>query len=273
MSWLRQANFALGAALTGLVIGLAILSFFWTPGAATTIAIGQKLQPPSAAHWLGTDHFGRDEASMLMVGARNSLTVGIVAVAIGLGIGLVIGLWAAARGGWAEEALMRISDVLFAFPAILGAVMMTAILGPGPINAILAIGVYNVPVFARLTRAAASGVWQRDFIRAARLAGKGPARISVEHVLPNIAAVLIVQATIAFGTAILAEAALSYLGLGARPPLPSWGRMLNEAQTYVYQAPYLALFPGAAIAVAVLGLNLLGDGLRDLLDPRLAVIR
>ena len=168
---------------------------------------------------------------------------------------------------------MRVSDVLFAFPAILGAVMMTAILGPGPINAILAIGVYNVPVFARLTRAAASTVWQRDFIRAARLAGKGPARISVEHVLPNIAAVLIVQATIAFGTAILAEAALSYLGLGARPPLPSWGRMLNEAQTYVYQAPYLALFPGAAIAVAVLGLNLLGDGLRDLLDPRLAVIR
>src|SRR3954466_9020356 len=140
MSWLRQANFAVGAALTGLVIGLAILSFFWTPGAATTIAIGQKLQPPSAAHWLGTDHFGRDEAAMLMVGARNSLTVGIVAVAIGLGIGLVIGLWAAARGGWAEEALMRISDVLFAFPAILGAVMMTTILGPGPINAILAIG-------------------------------------------------------------------------------------------------------------------------------------
>ena len=273
MSFRRHANLALGGALVGMVVAAALLSLFWTPGSATAIAIGQKLQPPSPAHWLGTDHFGRDEASMLMVGARSSIAVGIVAVAIGLGLGVAVGLYAAARRGWTEEVLMRGSDVLFAFPAILGAVMMTAILGPGAVNAIVAIGLYNVPVFARLSRAAAAQLWQRDFVRAARLAGKGAVRISLGHVLPNIAAILIVQATIAFATAILAEAALSYLGLGTQPPQPSWGRMLNEAQTYLYQAPALAIFPGAAIALAVLGLNLLGDGLRDLLDPRLARLR
>ena len=266
-------NLLVGASLVGIVMLAALVSLFWTPGSATVIAIGQKLQPLSAAHWLGTDQFGRDEASMLMVGARNSILVAIVAVAIGLGCGVVIGLEAAAHRGWAEELSMRASDVLFAFPAILGAVMMTAILGPGAVNAMIAIGIYNVPVFARLSRAAAAQMWERDFVRAARLAGKGQARISVEHVLPNIAAILIVQGTIAFATAILAEAALSYLGLGTQPPQPSWGRMLNDAQTYLYQKPALAIFPGAAIAIAVLGLNLLGDGLRDLLDPRLARTR
>jgi peptide/nickel transport system permease protein len=269
----RHASLGVGAFLTLAIVAVALLSLVWTPGSPTEIAVAERLQPPSSAHWLGTDPFGRDEASMLMVGARNSLVVGIVAVGIGLGCGLAVGLYAAARRGGIEEVLMRGSDVLFAFPAILGAVMMTAVLGPGVLDAMLAIGIYNVPVFARLARGAASQVWRRDFVRAAELAGKGRVRISLEHVLPNIAPILIVQATIAFATAILAEAALSYLGLGTQPPQPSWGRMLNAAQTYLYLKPALAILPGAAIALAVLGLNLLGDGLSDLLDPRIARAR
>jgi peptide/nickel transport system permease protein len=165
---------------------------------------------------------------------------------------------------------MRFSDFAFAFPAVLSAIMITAVLGPGGVNSIIAIGIFNIPVFARLARGSAAVIWARDFVLAARMAGKGTWRISLEHVLPNILSVIVVQATTAFAVAILAEAALSYLGLGTQPPYPSWGRMLNEAQTFLYQAPRLALLPGAAIAIAVLGLNLLGDGLRDLIDPRLA---
>jgi len=166
--------------------------------------------------------------------------------------------------------VMRVADFTFAFPALLTAIMLTAIYGPGLMTSIVAIGIFNIPVFARLTRASATAVWTRDYVLAARAAGKGPWRITLDHVLPNIANVLIVQATIQFALAILAEAALSYLGLGTQPPQPSWGRMLNEAQTLLFQAPSLAVYPGVAIALSVLGLNLLGDGLRDLLDPRLA---
>jgi peptide/nickel transport system permease protein len=267
---LRHRSFVIGAALTGLVILAAVVSFFWTPYSATELAVPRKLRAPSALHLFGTDHFGRDVLSMIMVGARNSILVGVVAVAIGCSAGTALGLLAAARRGWIEELVMRFADFTFAFPAILSAIMITALLGPGTVNSILAIGIFNVPVFARLARGAASAVWTRDFILAARAAGKGQARISVEHVLPNILSIIVIQATIAFALAILAEAGLSYLGLGTQPPQPSWGRMLNDAQTFMYDAPYLAIFPGAAIAVAVLGLNLLGDGLRDLIDPRLA---
>ena len=165
---------------------------------------------------------------------------------------------------------MRLADFGFAFPAILTAIMLTAVLGPGIVNSILAIGIFNIPIFARVTRGSAKVVWERDFVLAARAAGRGPAGITLAHVLPNILSMLIVQATIQFANAILWEAALSYLGLGTQPPQPSWGRMLNEAQAQLFQAPWLALFPGIAIVLAVLGLNLLGDGLRDLLDPRLA---
>jgi peptide/nickel transport system permease protein len=196
--------------------------------------------------------------------------VGVIAVGIGLVIGTALGLLASARRGWVEEAIMRLSDFGFAFPAILSAIMLTAVFGPGMVNAIIAIGLYNIPTFARITRASANAVWGREFVLAARACGKGRFAITLEHVLPNILSVLIVQATIRFAIAILAEAALSYLGLGTQPPQPSWGRMLSEAQTLLFQAPRLAVFPGLAIAVAVLGLNLLGDGLRDLFDPRLA---
>jgi len=204
------------------------------------------------------------------VGAQNSIAVGVIAVGIGLVAGVAFGCLAAARGGWLDEAVMRAADFTFAFPALLTAIMLTAIYGPGLVTSIVAIGIFNVPVFARVARAQAQSVWTREYVLAARTAGKGALRITLDHVLPNIAGALIVQATISFATAILAEAALSYLGLGTQPPQPSWGRMLGEAQTQMFQAPMLAVYPGVAIALAVLGLNLLGDGLRDVLDPRLA---
>ena len=263
-------GFMIGAVLTLALVATAALSLVWTPYSPYEMNIPGKLQPPSAAHWLGTDAFGRDVASLLLMGARASIMVGVIAVSIGLVIGTGFGLLAAARRGWVEEVIMRLADFGFAFPAILSAIMLTAVFGAGMVNAIIAIGIYNIPTFARITRASANTIWSREFVLAARACGKGSFSITVEHVLPNIMSVLIVQATIRFAIAILAEAALSYLGLGTQPPQPSWGRMLSEAQTLLFQAPRLAVFPGLAIAIAVLGLNLLGDGLRDLFDPRLA---
>ena len=270
---LRHKSFVAGGVLTALLAGMALLSLVWTPYPVAEIDIPSKLQPPSAAHWLGTDSLGRDIASQLLVGAQNSIVVGVIAVGIGLGFGVLLGCTASARRGWVEELIMRGSDFAFAFPALLLAIMLTAIYGPGLVMSIVAIGIFNIPVFARITRGSANAVWAREFVLAARTAGKGPVRITLDHVLPNIASVLIVQATISFATAILAEAALSYLGLGTQPPQPSWGRMLNEAQTLMFQAPLLAVYPGVAIVLSVLGLNLLGDGLRDLMDPKLARTR
>ncbi len=267
---LRHKSFVAGGVLTALLAAMALLSLVWTPYPVAEIDIPSKLQPPSAAHWLGTDSLGRDIASQILVGAQNSIVVGVIAVGIGLGFGVLLGCIASARRGWVEELIMRGSDFAFAFPALLLAIMLTAIYGPGLVMSIVAIGIFNIPVFARITRGSANAVWAREFVLAARTAGKGPVRITLDHVLPNIASVLIVQATISFATAILAEAALSYLGLGTQPPQPSWGRMLNEAQTQLFAAPMLAVYPGVAIALSVLGLNLMGDGLRDLLDPRLA---
>ncbi|MBB1601109.1 MULTISPECIES: ABC transporter permease [unclassified Variovorax] len=270
---LHHRSFVIGAVLTLLLLLAAAVSLVWTPWSPYEMDMASKLQGPSLSHWLGTDPFGRDVASLLLVGARASILVGLIAVGIGLVVGTALGLLAAARRGWVEEAIMRFSDFSLAFPAILSAIMMTAVFGPGIVNAIVAIGIYNIPTFARITRASANAIWSREYIAAARACGKGGFSITLQHVLPNISAVLIVQITIRFAIAILAEAALSYLGLGTQPPQPSWGRMLAEAQTLMFQAPLLAVFPGLAIALAVLGLNLLGDGLRDLLDPRLARAR
>ncbi|MGJ4968640.1 MULTISPECIES: ABC transporter permease [unclassified Bradyrhizobium] len=267
---LRHRSFTIGALLCLLVLGAALLSLLWTPWSAYEIDVASKLRPPSAAHWLGTDVLGRDIVSLLLVGARATILVGIIAVGIGLTCGVCLGLIAAAQRGWTEELIMRFSDFTFAFPAVLSAIMLAAVIGPGMVTSITAIGIFQIPVFVRVTRGSAGAVWAREFILAARAAGKGRFRITIEHVLPNILSILIVQATIQFALAILAEAALSYLGLGTQPPQPSWGRMLNDAQTLLFQSPSLAVYPGAAIALAVLGLNLLGDGLRDLLDPRLA---
>jgi peptide/nickel transport system permease protein len=264
----RSRSFSVGLALTATFVGMAALSLAWTPYDPTAMAISEKLKTPSLAHWLGTDAYGRDVLSMIMAGARNSISVALIAVIVGAGGGVPLGALAAARGGGVDDLVMRASDLAFAFPALLTAVVIAAIAGPGAVNAMIAIGIFNIPVFARLTRGSALSLWRRDFTLAARAAGRGDVAITLGHILPNLMAVLIVQATIQFALAIVAEAGLSYVGLGAQPPQPSWGKMLNDAQTQVYQAPWLAIFPGLAITFCVLGLNLLGDGLRDLADPR-----
>lgn len=257
-----------GAGLCSALVLMALLSWVWTPYPATAIDMAARLQGPSASHWLGTDAYGRDVASQLLVGARSSLAVGLAAVGLGLLVGASLGLLAAARPGWVDALVQRVADVSLAFPALLTAIVLAAVWGPGMGNAVVAIALFNIPIFARLARATALGIWSRDYVLAARACGKDRWRITWEHVLPNMAAVLIVQASSQFALAILAEAALSYLGLGTQAPQPSWGRMLSEAQTLLYQAPLMAVFPGVAIALSVLGLNLLGDGLRDWIDPR-----
>lgn len=267
---MSRLTMILGAILAGAALLAALVSWVWTPDDVTALAIAQKLQPPSMAHWMGTDHFGRDILSMVMVGARTSIAVALIAVGIGMAAGVPLGLMAAAhRGSWLDEVIMRGNDLIFAFPSLVIAILITAVFGPSAVNAIIAIGIFNIPVFARVTRGGALSLWTLDYIRAAEVAGKGAARISIEHILPNLLSLLIVQGTIQFSLGILAEAGLSYVGLGTQPPLPSWGRMLADAQTLVTLAPWTAIFPGLAIVLTVLGLNLLGDGLRDHLDPRL----
>ncbi len=269
----RHRSLGLGAVLTAVLVAMALISLFWTPYSVVGISIPERLQGPSLAHWLGTDHNGRDTLSLIMAGAQNSIAVGAVAVGIGMLAGVPLGLMAAARGGLSEQATSGFVDLTFAFPAILTAVLITAHFGPGAVNAIAAIGIFNIAVFARVARGAAVQIYGREFVRAATALGRSRFDVAARHVLPNMASPLIVQATIQFAIAILAEAALSYLGLGTRPPQPSWGRMLLDAQTHIYVDPAQAIFPGLAIAMAVLGLNLLGDGLRDVLDPRLRIFR
>jgi peptide/nickel transport system permease protein len=270
---MQRLNLTLGGGVVAVFVAAAVLSLAWTPYPVETLDISRRLQGPSAAHLFGTDQFGRDVLSMILAGARTSLAVALVAVVIGAGAGVPLGLLAAARGGLVDDLLMRGSDLVFAFPALVVAVMITAVFGASAVNAIIAIGIFNIPVFARLSRGSARALAAREFLLAARLSGKGDLRIAAEHVLPNIGGVLIIQATTQFALAILAEAGLSYVGLGAQPPAASWGRMLAEAQTMVALAPSLVLFPGLAIALSVLGFSLLGDGLRARLDPRLAAGR
>ena len=271
-SW-QHRSFVIGIILSFFMLLTGVVSLFWTPYSVELLDIPHKLQGASTAHWLGTDHFGRDVFSMLMVGAWNSMLVSVFAIGFGAGIGVPLGALAAAKRGWVEETVMRFNDFAFAFPALLTAVMLSAVYGPGTINSVLAIGIFNIPVFARITRGSALSICKREFILAARTSGKGEVRIAMDHILPNIASVLIVQGTIQFALGILAEAGLSYLGLGTQPPMPSWGKMLSEAQTMMFFAPQLAILPGLAIVLTVLGLNLLGDGLRDILDPRLRRLR
>ncbi len=266
---LRHRSFVIGLILSMIMLLTGVVSLFWTPYSVELLDIPHKLQGASTAHWLGTDHFGRDVFSMLMVGAWNSMLVSVFAIGFGAGIGVPLGALAAGKRGWVEETVMRFNDFAFAFPALLTAVMLSAVYGPGTINSVLAIGIFNIPVFARITRGSALSIYKREFILAARTSGKGEVRIAMDHILPNIASVLIVQGTIQFALGILAEAGLSYLGLGTQPPMPSWGKMLSESQTMMFFAPQLAILPGLAIVLTVLGLNLLGDGLRDILDPRL----
>lgn len=271
-SW-QHRSFVIGIILSFIMLLTGVVSLFWTPYSVELLDIPHKLQGASTAHWLGTDHFGRDVFSMLMVGAWNSMLVSVFAIGFGAGIGVPLGALAAGKRGWVEETVMRFNDFAFAFPALLTAVMLAAVYGPGTINSVLAIGIFNIPVFARITRGSALSIYKREYILAARTSGKGEVRIAMDHILPNIASVLIVQGTIQFALGILAEAGLSYLGLGTQPPMPSWGKMLSESQTMMFFAPQLAILPGLAIVLTVLGLNLLGDGLRDILDPRLRRLR
>lgn len=264
-----RSGLIVGVAICLTVLVIALVSLAWTPHPFAVQDIANRFQPSSQAHWLGTDQYGRDIASRMMRGAANSILVALVAVGIGAGLGIPLGAAAATRRGWLEDVVMRFSDFAFAFPALLSAIMITAIFGPGAANSMIAIGTFNIPVFARVTRGAALPIWSRDFILAARIAGKGSLRINSDHILPNIGGLLIVQATIQFALAILAEAGLSYLGLGTQPPNPSWGRMLKDAPTLLHYSAGLAIYPALAIMLTVLGLNLLGDGLRDLLDPKL----
>jgi peptide/nickel transport system permease protein len=262
-------NLRIGSVLVIAVTLAALVSLMWTPYDVAAINIANKLLAPSLQHPFGTDHFGRDVLSMIMAGARNSLVVALFSVGIGAGIGVPLGLLAASRQGLLSESIMRTNDVIFAFPALLMAVMIAAVYGPGVGNAIVAIGIFNIPVFARVTRGAALSLWEREYILAAKVAGKGPLLISAQHILPNLGGLLVVQAAIQFAMAVVAEAGLSYVGLGVQPPMPSWGRMLSEAQTMIGFAPWLAIFPGLAIMALVFGFGLLGDGLNDHLDPRL----
>jgi peptide/nickel transport system permease protein len=265
-----NAGLLVGGGLVGLVALAAVVSFFWTPHDPTLVDAARKLHEPGGGYLLGTDKFGRDTFSQLMVGARTTLYVGIVAVGIAAALGVPLGMVAGMTPrGWLSELIMRVNDLVFAFPALLLAVMLGAVYGAGTLTAMIAIGVATVPAFARVARAATLQVMVTDYILAARAAGRRRPAIAVRHVLPNIAGLLLVQSSVSFAIAVLAEAALSFLGFGTRPPTPSWGRMLQEAQQLLYLRPELALWPGLAIALAVLGFNLLGDGLRDRFDPRL----
>jgi peptide/nickel transport system permease protein len=256
-----------GPVLLALIVATALLSFVWTPWDVAAIDIAHRLLPGSLAHPLGTDQLGRDLLSMLMAGARPALGVAVLALIIGMAGGVPLGLLAAARPGWVDELVARGSDILFAFPALVLAMLVLAVLGPGASHAALAIGLFNIPVFARVTRAAGRAIWTRDFILAARLAGKGGVRISLDHILPNILGPLITQATLQVSLGVLAEAALSFLGLGAQPPAASWGRMVADAQTLIAVAPRLALLPGLAIVLTVLAINLAGEAIRDRFAP------
>ena len=264
-----NASLLVGGVLVGLVLCTAVLSFIWTPYDPVRIDPPARLQLPSAAHWLGTDNLGRDMFSRILVGARTTLLVGVVSVGIAVLIGTPLGIWAGMKRGAVEEITMRGADILLAFPALLLAIMFAAIYGASTVSAMAAIGLASVPGFARVARAGTLQVMNAEYVLAARAAAQRPLRIARRHVLPNLAGMLVIQCSVTFALAVLAEAALSFLGLGTPPPVPSWGRMLQESQQYWGTFPAMALWPGAAIAVAVMGFNLLGDGLRDRFDPKL----
>jgi peptide/nickel transport system permease protein len=259
---------ALGAVAVAFVILVAILADVLAPYDPVA-QIAPRLEAPTAAHLLGTDDFGRDILSRVIHGARVSLYVGIVSVGIALVSGSILGLLAGFHGGRIDSVIMRLMDVLFGLPAIVLAIAITSVLGPSLNSALIAIGIVYAPQFSRVARAPTLSLRERDFVIAARAIGAGDLWLVRRHILPNMTAPIVVQATVAFSTAILTEATLSYLGLGTQPPTPSWGTMLNAGKQVLLLAPWNSIFPGLAIALTVLGFNLLGDGLRDALDPRL----
>jgi peptide/nickel transport system permease protein len=257
----RIGGFIIVLVLLGMVAG-------WLNPTDPNATGPDRLFPPSPQHPLGTDLLGRDLLARVLAGAQNALYVGVIAVGIGLSLGVLLGMLAGYFGGWIDSLLSFLLDSLYAFPALLLALLFAAVFNPGATSSMAAIGIAAVPAFARLVRAGVLSVKAQPYVEAARALGMGPARIIARHVLPNILGPLVVQASLAFAASILAEAGLSYLGLGTQPPTASWGRMLREAQSYQELSVFPVLWPGLAIAFTVLGFNLLGDGLRDWLDPR-----
>lgn len=265
----RYPSLTIGLVAAAAFALLGLLSLVWTPYPIEQIDIGRRFLGPTAAHWLGTDHLGRDMLSLVMAGTLTSFVVAALSVVIGAGVGVPLGLAAAAWGGPVEWLVLRFSDFIFAFPAIIVAILITALFGPGAINAVIAIGVFNIPVFARVARGGAMSIATLDFVAAARLAGLGNAAIAARHLLPNILSLIIVQGTIQLSLGILSEAGLSYVGLGTQAPATSLGLMLRDAQGLFLLHPWLTLVPGLCIVLVVIALNIAGDGLRDAIDPRL----
>ncbi|MBL3698273.1 ABC transporter permease [Leucobacter luti] len=259
----------IGLVLVAIVTLAALVSFVWTPYDPVQAIAADRLQGPSAEHWMGTDRYGRDVFSAMLYGARITLFVGIVSVGIAILIGTPLGILAGIRGGWIEEVIMRTSDIALAFPALLLAIMFSAVFGASTLTAMVAIGIATIPGFARVARSGTLQVMSTEYVLAARAASQSRFRIALRHVFPNILGIVVVQCSVSFALAVLAEAGLSFLGLGTPPPTPSWGRMLQESQQFLGTHPLLAIFPGLAIAIAVMGFNLLGDGLRDRFDPKL----
>lgn len=264
---MRRPGALLGFVVLTLFVVLAILAPLVSPYDPTATGWATVRKPPSLLHWFGTDELGRDVFSRVITGARASLLAGLISVTIALGVGVPLGLLAGYRGGVVDALISRITDAMLACPFLILAIALAAFLGPSLANAMVAIGVTTTPIFIRLTRGQVMNVRGEEYVEAARTLGNSPLRIACVHILPNILPAVLVQATLSIAAAIIAEAALSFLGLGQQPPAPSWGSMLNAAQRFLASAPWMALWPGLAIFLVVLSLNLVGDGLRDALDP------
>ena len=262
-------NLIIGTALTALFIALAAVSFVWTPYDIETFDIPNKLKAPTAAHLLGTDHFGRDILSRIIYGARISLTVGVLSILLGLIIGGSFGLVAGYKGGWVDNTIMRVMDVFMSFPTLIMGLLIVAVLGASLTNLIVAIALTVAPRFARIARAPTVTVKERDFVEAGRAMGFSDIRIMVVHILPNILGEILVMASLWIATAVRIEASLSFIGLGVKPPIPTWGGMIREGFEFILDAPWLSVYPGAVILITVFAFNMLGDGLRDALDPKL----
>lgn len=267
---LRKNKLAIiGSIIIITFILVAIFAPFLTSYSPSAISAADRLQGPSGAHWFGTDDLGRDIFTRIVFGARISLMVGFFAVTGALVFGTILGIIAGFYGKWVDMLISRIFDIMLAFPSILLAIAIVAILGPSLQNALIAIAIINIPIFGRLVRSKVISIRQEEYIMAAKAQGMKNGRILIHHVLPNSLAPIIVQATLGFGTAILEAAALGFLGLGAQPPTPEWGRMLSESRQFIQSAPWVVLFPGLSIMLVVLGFNMIGDGLRDALDPKM----
>ena len=265
---LRRPAATAGVVVVAMFVAMAIFAPWIAPYDPIATSFSTVRKAPSALHWFGTDEIGRDVLSRIVFGARASLLAGVVSVLISLAVGVPVGLLAGYAGGKTDVLISRITDAMLACPFLILAIALAAFLGPSLTNAMIAIGISATPVFIRLTRGTTLAVKAEDFVLAARAIGNGPLRIAVRHVLPNIFAPLLVQATLAIAAAVIAEASLSFLGLGQQPPQPSWGSMLNVAKNYIDNAPWMAIWPGLSIFLLVLSFNLVGDGLRDALDPR-----